>query len=106
MTAFVKNKFTTGEVAMYNGKFVARFKRGGRADFISFLCKNFTVEEYFASLEKGHLPLDILQSKGYVSPTVRKVLRAAGYAPTAEGQKLYIDAQVQATLAKRRAVSF
>mgnify|MGYP003340300401 CR=1 FL=1 len=60
--------FTPGMYAMYQGKFVARFKRGGRGSFLSFLCKNFTVEEYFSRLNSGENPLDILESKGYILP--------------------------------------
>jgi len=40
------------EYLMYNGLFVARFKRGGMADFRKFLVKNFSVEEYFALRDK------------------------------------------------------
>ena len=94
MTKFVKSEFAPGEYATYNGKFVARFKRGGRAAFISFLVKNFTVEEYFAALEAGEAPLEILQNKGYVSPTVRKALKLAGYPETVEGLKAMVQAQI------------
>ena len=75
MTAFIKTEFTPGMYAVYNTRFVARFKRGGRASFISFLCKNFTTEEYFALLESGQTPLKILQSKGYVAPRIKKLLK-------------------------------
>ena len=105
MTKFVKSEFTQGQYAMYNGKFVARFKYGGRGSFLTFLCKNFTVEEYFARLDAGEGPLTILESKGYVLPSIKKVLRAAGYAPTPEGLKLYIDAQIRSDLARRRAAA-
>jgi hypothetical protein len=50
-------------------RFVARFKygRGSKARFLTFLIKNFTVEEYFARLEDGgEAPALILESKGYV----------------------------------------
>ena len=97
MTKFIKSEITKGEYAMYQGKFVARFKyaRGSRGSFITFLCKNFTVEEYFARIDTGESPLNILQSKGYMSPNVKKLLLAAGYAPTPEGEKLYIRDAIQ-----------
>ena len=58
-------------------KFVARFKRGGMGSFKSFLCKNFTVEEYFTKLENS-TPLGVLETKGYESPAVIKA-RKLGY---------------------------
>ena len=90
MTNFVKSEFTTGEYAMYNGKFVARFKRGSRNEFLSFLCKNFTVEEYFERLDAGVPPLTILESKGYIDPKLAKVLKILGFAPTVEGKAQYL----------------
>ena len=59
-------------------KFVARFKysRRDKASFIKFLIANFTVEEYFGALEKLHAPAKILESKGWVSPTVLKAKAA------------------------------
>ena len=103
MNKFIKSEITKGEYAMYQGKFVARFKystqRRSQGSFITFLCKNFTVEEYFSRLDAGQSPLDILQSKGYMSPHVKKLLIAAGYAPTPEGEKLYIEAAIQKRLA-------
>lgn len=58
-------------------KFVARFKRGGMGSFKSFLVKNFTVTEYFSKLENSS-PLEVLMTKGYESPNVRKA-RKLGY---------------------------
>ena len=53
----------------YNGKlsFVARFKHvpTRRGPFITFLCKNFSVEEYFAEMAQDATPLDIVQAKGF-----------------------------------------
>ncbi len=96
MTKFVKSEFSEGEYASYNGKFVARFKRGGRGSFLTFLCKNFTVEEYFAQLEAGKAPLEILQTKGYILPHVRKWLKQGGYPVTTEGYTKFIEDQIAA----------
>lgn len=82
---FEKSKFTQGEYAMYDGKFVARFKRGDRASFLAFLVKNFTVEEYFARLDAGEGPLTILESKGYLLPHIRRWLKQGGYEINARG---------------------
>jgi hypothetical protein len=52
-------------------KFVARFKyrfqRGGKGAFLKFLIANFSVEEYFAALDSGLAPLQVLDSKGFDS---------------------------------------
>ena len=94
MSKFIKSEFTTGEYATYGGRFVARFKRGGRGDFLNFLVKNFTVEEYFSELDQGVAPLTILESRGYINPNVRKALIACGFAPTVEGKRQYLAQQV------------
>lgn len=95
MAAFDKTLFTGTTTVLYGGKFVARFKRGGRADFIKFLCKNFTVEEYFHRLEVDRLPpLTILEAKGFVAPRVCKMLVEAGYEPTVAGLKRMIANQI------------
>ena len=98
MSKFIKSEFTRGETATYNGKFVARFKRGGRGSFLTFLCKNFTVEEYFALLDAGEAPLKILESKGYVSPRVQKLLTGIGLSPTLKGKEQYIMSQIRQAL--------
>ena len=95
MTRFVYTKFVGNEYVYFDGKFVARFKRGGRADFLKFLVKNFTVEEYFAKMEAGVPPLGILKQRGYVSPMTKKVLMYAGYPQTAEGEAQYLAAQLK-----------
>lgn len=96
MSKFVKSEFSAGEYATYGGKFVARFKRGGRGPFLTFLCKNFTVEEYFSRLDAGESPLNILESKGYVSPRVQRLLTSIGLPPTVEGKNQYIENIVNA----------
>ena len=98
MSKFIKSEFTPGEYAVYGGKFVARFKRGGRGSFLTFLCKNFTVEEYFARLDAGEPPLKILESKGYVSPRVQKLLTSIGLPPTVQGRDQYIMSQIRKAL--------
>lgn len=77
-------------------KFVARFKYRGsnKAGFQSFLIKNFTVEEYFGRLDAGEAPLTILESKGYISSSVKKILKQAGFSPTQEGKRQYLAHQV------------
>jgi intergrase/recombinase len=94
MTKFDKSKFTAGEYVMYEGRFVARFKRGHRASFLSFLVKNFTVEEYFQKLEVEKMaPLEILKEKGYILPHIRKWLKEAGLPETPEGLQLFLNRQ-------------
>lgn len=74
MTKFIKSEFSPGEYATYNGQFVARFKRGGRGEFLTFLCKNFTVEEYFSQLAANKAPLKILMAKGFIPARIRKLM--------------------------------
>ena len=88
MTQFVKEQFAIDrEYVHYNGKFVARFKHkpGSKASFVAFLIKNFTVEEYFAARESGLAPLQIVESKGYILPHIKKWLKEAGLPLTREG---------------------
>ena len=56
-------------------RIVARFKYSKRdkASFIKFLIANFTVEEYFDAMANDMSPGAILESKGWVSPTVKKM---------------------------------
>jgi len=100
MTAFDKARFQKDGDFLFYGEqrqFIARFKRNGRdrAGFISFLCKNFTVEEYVAAYKGGTAPAEILRTKGYVSATVKRILRDAGYPQTQEGFKTYITDQIE-----------
>jgi hypothetical protein len=99
MTKFEKSQFHFfGGYLTYKGQFIARFKyqKGDRATFQSFLIKNFTVEEYTAQQTAGLAPATILETKGYVSATVRKALRRAGYPETQQGFKDLISAQIAA----------
>lgn len=101
MTKFVKEKFTGKEYTEYlvdgEWKFVARFKRGGRGSFITFLCKNFTVEEYFGRLDAGEAPLTILESKGYLLSHIKRWLKEGGYEVSLAGfRKFANDRSVRA----------
>ena len=94
MSKFDKTKFSSGEYAMYEGRFVARFKRGHRASFLSFLVKNFTVEEYFQKLEGEKMaPLTIMESKGYMLPHIKKWLKEGGYEVSKAGYNQFIKDQ-------------
>ena len=74
----------------YVTRFVARFKSGGMVAFKKFLRNNFTVNEYFKLLDKDLAPLKALETKGYVSPNVCKILKASGFPLTIEGKKAYL----------------
>jgi hypothetical protein len=96
MTAFDPLKFNLfGEWLTYEGRFVARFKYRPRSapSFRSFLAVNFTVEEYFGRLDAGELPIRILESKGYVQPHVKRLLRESGLPPTPAGKQEYLRMQ-------------
>ena len=95
MTAFIKTEFSGSECVNYGGKFVARFKRGGKASFLTFLVKNFTVEEYFGRLDAGESPLKILESKGYLLPHIKKLLKEIGYEVSVVGFQQYIEDQLE-----------
>jgi len=100
MTQFNKASFNfDGLVLTYAGRFVARFKyaKRDRAAFQAFLIKNFTVEEYFAALDADVAPQQILEDKGYLSTTIKKILKEVGYEPTRAGYDAYIKAQCRAT---------
>jgi len=93
MTRFDNKRFYyNGEMLFYHvpgeelKRFVARFKNGGMVAFKKFLRDNFTVEEYFDLLENQDLPpLKVLETKGYVSPKIAKILKSRGYPMTLEG---------------------
>jgi hypothetical protein len=108
MTMFQKDMFeSSGECITYfaggeRSKFVARFKyvKSNKASFISFLIKNFTVEEYFDRLDTNESPLTILESKGYIPLHIKRALKQAGYPQTAAGKAQYITAQIAARSAR------
>ena len=70
--------------------FIARFKNGGMVAFKKFLRENFTVEEYLGLIDSGIAPLKVLETKGYISPNVAKILKHRGYPMTLEGRKQMI----------------
>lgn len=96
MSKFIKERFTGTEYVSYGDRFVARFKRGGRGPFLSFLAKNFTVEEYFALLDSGLAPLQALETRGYLQPHIKKMLRESGYPLTLAGRRQLIQDQIAA----------
>jgi len=73
-------------------KFVARFKHmpSSKGTFITFLIKNFTVEEFFDRSDAEEAPLEILQSKGYLLPHIKKVLKSVGYPVSPDGYEQYL----------------
>jgi hypothetical protein len=89
-------------------KFVARFKRGGKAGFVSFLVKHFTVSEYFDMLNtvnpaaaavgnpREYAPAEVLETKGYVCDNVKRILKRAGYPLTWAGFDAYLADQAKA----------
>ena len=104
MTKFVNKNFETNGTYLWyrvNGGlfFVARFKYGGMVAFKKFLRDNFTVEEYFGLLESGMAPLKVLETKGYVSPNVAKILKMRGYPMTLEGRNKMIEDDIAARAA-------
>lgn len=105
MANFNKDKFNwDGMYLTYDGKFVARFKLSrDKAGFQSFLIKNFTVDEYFNAMTPTMPPMRVLETKGYVSNTVKRILKEAGYPQTAEGKTAYLKKQVEITMARNAA---
>lgn len=63
-------------VGRFQDTFIARFKYGQRPwkKWVTFLCKNFTCEEW-VELNKTMTPLDAIESKGYYDDTTVRVLR-------------------------------
>lgn len=82
-----------GGYLTYAGKFVARFKYSARdkAGFVSFLTKNFTPYDYFKQIAEGATPVGLLESKGYISKTIKDVLTRNGYEATPEGREAYLN---------------
>lgn len=90
---FQKDNFKwDGMYLHYGDRFVARFKhsRKNKASFQSFLIKNFEVEEYFSLLEDS-TPVQVLQTKGYVSRSVANFMKIAGYSPDYNGYQKYLS---------------
>lgn len=105
MTVYFDNKdfdFNGTHLIYKDGRkrrFVARFKNGGMVAFKKFLRENFTVDEYFDLLEnEGLPPLKVLETKGYVSPNVAKILKQQGYPITLEGRTQMIRDHLRPTV--------
>jgi hypothetical protein len=104
MTKFAKENFSnSGGYITYgqDRKFVARFKyaKSGAGSFITFLIKNFTVEEYFAAYDAGVAPLKIVEEKGYLLPHIKTWLKRDGY----EVSKAGFDKYIQDSIERRKA---
>ena len=96
MEKFNAEKFVfDGMYLTYDGKFVARFKNNSRdrTQFQKFLMANFSTDEYFGLLVNRVTPLGALETKGYVSPNVKKLLKEAGYPQTQAGKQQYLADQ-------------
>ena len=70
-----------------DNKFVARFRRGdgGPGTFMTHLRKHWTVEDYFAKVDEGLAPLQIVELTGYFLPHIKKELKRRGYPLTKAG---------------------
>lgn len=77
--------------------FIARFKYGNKPykTWINFLVKNFTVEEYATRMSLKETPLAIMESKGFIEPSTKKMCRAAGYPETVDGFRQMIRDRVK-----------
>lgn len=98
MTSFTKeNLRRDGAVVEYfdgTGRyFVARFKYGRESigPFMTFLRKNFTVEEYFDRRAAGETPLGMVESKGFVLSHIKKWLKRDGYPTTQAGYRQWTE---------------
>jgi hypothetical protein len=103
----MENTFTKANLTQHKGwveysgpsgshKFVARFKYGTPHTFMTLLRKKFTVTEYFDRLDNKETPAAIAESKGWVSPAIKKALKKAGYPLTPAGKNLYFANQAAA----------
>lgn len=78
-----------------NNEFVARFKYVKFAgSFKSFLIKNFTTDEYFSRYKAGESPLDILESKGFVTPQAKKLCKKHNMVASKENYMKCIRAEM------------
>lgn len=86
MTAFDITKFDMGfgseRYVRYDNRFVARFKYARAAasakDFVKFLVKNFSVEEYFGLIDGGMTPAGALETKGHINYNIRMAMKQEG----------------------------
>ena len=89
-----------GQTQWPDRKFVARFKVAGIGSFATCLRKNFTVEEYFGRLDAGESPLPIAESKGYILPHIKKMIKAAGFPVTPGGKEAWWNKELAKIEAK------
>ena len=86
-----KDKIHPSRIGMPVELFVARFKYVFfQGSFKNFLAKNFTVEEYATRYKNGESPLDILESKGFMTPQAKKLCKQNGLSPTQQNYKFCI----------------
>lgn len=79
-----------------NNEFVARFKYQKYAGaFKNFLIKNFTTDEYFSRYNAGESPLDILESKGFITPQAKKLCKKHNMVPSKENYMAIIRKYVE-----------
>lgn len=95
-TAFNKNEIQISSGYIVYGRdrrFIARLKYNPRAakGFAKFVADNFTVEEYFGRMEAGEAPLTVVESKGYVSPHIKRWLKERGLPQTQEGKRMMLE---------------
>ena len=80
-----KDKIHPSRIGMPVELFIARFKyQKFQGSFKNFLCKNFTVEEYATRYKNGESPLDMLESKGFMTPQAKKLCKQYGVKATLE----------------------
>ena len=110
MTLFVKDQFEYhGGYLNYridptswsfiDQRFIARCKyasTSSRGSWVTFLIKNFTVEEYLDRLAAGESTLSVMESKGYVLAHVKKELKRRGYPISRAGIDQMIDDNIAA----------
>jgi len=100
MTRFTKEnliKDTSGNVfympqdGTNHCQFLARFKyvKGNAGPFMTFLRKNFTVEEWTALIDSGMTPLKAAETKGFVLQHIKRQLKKDGFPQTQEGFKAW-----------------
>jgi hypothetical protein len=77
--------------------FIARFKylKRNMGPFMTFLRKNFTVEEYMERMDAGETPLDIVKSKGYIAAHIKAQMKKAGYPVTQAGHDEWWAAEMK-----------
>jgi hypothetical protein len=86
-------------------RFVARFKYAAKSSigpFATCLRKNITAEDFFARIDSGDSPLDIVESFGFVHSHIKSWLRKDGYPTTQEGYRRWAEDQRAAREAREK----